>query len=171
MDPVLSSTLVVSENDNPDEISKKIILAIANIEDLRERLLNLVICLHQRAEAAWKTALDHIIINEMNPFVDDYSEANAPLCSIPKKSLAALPTIEQNPVESRQSARGRIAFVTYELEGVVLGGAGVVISNLIEDLLENGQRVTVLAHMQASLLSEWSQKWKRRDGLLDLMNS
>ena len=155
VDPVLSSMLVVSENDNPDEISKKISVAIANIDDLRKCLLNLVICLHKRAEFAWKTALDRIIAYEKNPFVEGQVIADVPVCSPPSPQPKVQTDIDTSSIELRQSARGRIAFVTYELESVVLGGAGVVISNLVEDLLENGQSVTVLAHMQLSQLKNW----------------
>jgi len=149
VDPVLSSMLVVSENDNPDEISKKISLAIANIGDLRERLLNLVVCLHYRAEMAWKNALDRITANEKSPFFEGQGIIEP--CPLPPRRPEVLPVIDA----SSQIVGGRIAFVTYELESIVVGGAGVVISNLIEDLLENGQSVTVLAHIQFSLLQDW----------------
>ena len=54
------------------------------------------------------------------------------------------------------ASKFRVALMTYELPPFLPGGAGVVIFHLIEELLLQGHGVTVLAHMDASVLDKWA---------------
>ena len=56
----------------------------------------------------------------------------------------------------------RIAFITYELSPGNPGGAGVVISHTILELLRVGVSVTLLAHTTAEVLAAWTAHMARQ---------
>lgn len=183
-DKFLRETLVVDEPDNPEAVASRINAAIANLDELRVRLLALASCLRYEGELAWGNVLKLNGEESRRLQLDAYADtllntglANANLSSPPlvcamgknQGSLMQLtppPLFSQLPLttESLKGTVGtRIAFITYELSPGNPGGAGVVISNLISMLLESGFKITVLAHTSESTLEVWS-RWMIKEG-------
>ena len=143
------SNLIVHENDNPYEISSKLILAISQKEFIGIRLRALSSILQREAETAWGKVLGFSTFESRN-FVFD------------KRSYMQSGDSRAKLGFSRTLGKDRIAFLTYELDGVP-GGAGVVISGIIKVLLDKGHDVIVLAYLDQDSLTKWTrsmQFWK-----------
>ena len=175
-DPALEAALVVHEADSPSEMAQRLAgLALpAAREALRPNLLALSGCMQRKAEVAWARFLE--LPQQERVQLDlarDLSAAevaqatDAALCpaaearsSAPGRAalaaaLAAVQSAAAPPAPAPAAPAFRVAFVTYELAPFLPGGAGVVISNLIEDLLQQGAGVTLLAHVPGEVLDRW----------------
>ena len=176
-DPALDAALVVREADSPSEMSQRLagLAQPAAREALRPNLLALSGCMQRRAEVAWARFLelphqDRVQLDLARDLseleVAQATEAalcpatQAPSAPFGRAALAgalavALAGALAAPPAPAPGPAFRVAFVTYELAPFLPGGAGVVISNLIEDLLQQGVGVTVLAHVPGEVLDKW----------------
>ena len=156
-EPTLFEALVVFEADSPSAIAAKISGAAAVSEVLRPLLLRLTSSLRREAELAWGQVLgltrDEARRVQLAAFAD--SDAGTAVDSAEHGERFS----EEPFISELDSAppRIRVAFLTYELAPVMPGGAGVVLTSLIEDLLSAGHSVTVLAYMSITAMDEWSR--------------
>ena len=161
-DPVLADALVVAEADTPSEIAVKLAGAAGNADSLRWRLLRLTSCLRREAELAWgqELGLDKEDARRLQlaAFADGSDVRSACGDFAPPAAHTALP----GAAKAAPAPRIRVAFLTYELAPVVPGGAGVVITNLVDELLQSGHSVTMIAYMSDAALAEWARQMEAK---------
>ncbi len=154
-DPFLVSALAVAEADSPGAIAAKLSGAAADSSALRPRLLHLTTCLRHEAERAWNSVLE--LSPEEARRAQLYTWDGEAPCSSYDAAAPSSAAADDHGADDSSASLLHVAFLTYELSPVTPGGAGVVISNLVEELLEAGHKVTVLAYMQESVLTEWTR--------------
>ena len=152
-DPELVGALVVAEADNPSEIAAKIASAAGDAENLRRHLLSLTLCLRHAAELEWGKVLGLSEADSRRAQLVAFADGGAAQATC--QALPEAPALPVFEIAAAPSPRIRIAFLTYELAPVLPGGMGVVLSGLIEDLLEAGHSVTVLAYVSEATLAKW----------------
>ena len=155
-DAVLSSALIVTEPDNPENIRAILAGALSRTKELRPRLLLLTARLRRQAELEWGAVLNLPPAESMRLQLLEHVECGGRGVALPcgggdGPPVRALPA----PLNTTLSSPMRIAFMTYELSPVNYGGAGVVVSHLAEALLAAGHGVTILAFMDEALLRQW----------------
>ena len=179
-DPVLDRALVVREADSPSEISQRLaaLTSPAAREALRPNLLALAGCMQRKAELAWSRFLELSYKERVQlDFLRDLDAralaraSDASVCSSGGEGdetrgggrASALAALAEPPAfGALPPAPFRVALATYELPPFLPGGAGVVIANLIEELLAAGHGVTVLAHVPADVLDRWAALMRER---------
>jgi hypothetical protein len=164
---ILSDALLVPEHDNPDEIRRRLLEVAARRHELAPLLRAHMECLHARAERAWSRILvpqSPSLYARLSLLADVDGDHNAP--PLPECGPLELPlALALPPVMLHSNSRiardgGHFAFLAYELEPLTPGGAGVVITALVEALLAAGHSVTILAYISVST-DDWAARLSR----------
>ena len=144
-DPVLKNMLVVPNIDRPDIISNHIREVLNNIDMVVQRLPAVIDTTKKRADRLW------------NLFVQtDIQVSNRGRTKPLNLQETELGKTKRQTVVGKIK-RQTVCFCTYELEGVNQGGAGVLISGLVQMNLLNGNDVIVLGDMPEDELREWQK--------------
>lgn len=169
-DKVLDDALVVAESDNPENIRTVLLGAIERRVELLPHLLALAACMRHKAEFSWGSVLNlsrtestrlQLLAFAHRRDGEDVATYKCP-SSMTQAAPASTTTFSSLLSSMTSLSPLRIAFVTYELTPGVSGGAGVVISNLVEELLAKGHFATVIAHVSTSALDVWARAMEAR---------
>jgi hypothetical protein len=155
-DEVLQNRLVVAEFDNPTAILRQVMIALEEIDSLSFRCKGLVQWLYEKAAFEWDDFTNALI--DYQHSTSQRSIEQGPVY-VPWIHSAAPPSVVAPPVAAQPLQTGMtIAFMTYELAPNTAGGAGVVISALIMELLARGHRVLLIGYMGKDTLDGWCAK-------------
>ena len=161
-DPVLADALVVAEADTPSEIAVKLAGAAGNADSLHWRLLRLTSCLRREAELAWGQELGLVKEDARRLQLAAFADGSDVRSACGDFAPPAVHTALTGASNAAPAPRIRVAFLTYELAPVVPGGAGVVITNLVDELLQSGHSVTMIAYMSDAALAEWARQMEAK---------
>jgi glycosyltransferase involved in cell wall biosynthesis len=154
-DPYLRKMLVVSELDRTDRISYQLKQALKNMHKIKVRLPMVLERMYGRAFKLWDAFLKVYNIN-----IRRLQGSNGHISFKPKPApISSSTTIRATIYKEGEVHNERLVYCycTYELEGVVSGGAGVLISALVVSHLKAGNNVVLLADLQPEEVLKWEQ--------------
>lgn len=144
LEPRLKELLVVNEVGSPHHIAAAMRRAIANEQQIITMADSLLPYVALKAHNSFEKFIDRDTPT-LHPYIPAYDQPGGHFSPQPLRPQANL-LGTRTPV---------VLFCTYELGPVTQGGAGVVVSGLVEELLANMFKVHVLADLTSLQMNTW----------------
>ena len=157
-DPYLHKILVVNDLDRPDVIANQLKQAMKERDEIKTRLPAIMKTMYNRAFKLWDNFLTLYDINIRHLQLPKKHISFEFKKSVTPRNINIVIRQHQNNVQHKKSV---YCYCSYELEGVVSGGAGVLITALAFAHLKAGNNVILLIDLPHNLLVAWKQRFSK----------